>query len=122
MSGNGSQFRAFIVGGSPSDRDSLQKAFDGESAFTYMAPMEQTWTDSVSDFRVANCQVLFIGREITGGDPEAVIKQMFSAVPNAPVVIFGGPEDEEYRRRLIGFGAVDCLASGRLRPEFIIRA
>lgn len=122
MSGNGSQFRAFIVGGSPSDRDSLQKAFDGESAFTYMAPLEQKWTDSVSDFRVANCQVLFIGREITGGDPEAVIRQMFSAAPNAPVVIFGGPEDEEYRRRLIGFGAVDCLASGRLRPEFIIRA
>lgn len=122
MSGNGSQFRAFVVGGSPGDRNSLQKAFEGENAFTYMAPVEQIWTESVSDFRVANCQVLFVGREITGSDPETVIKQMFGAVPNAPVVVFGGPEDEEYRRRLIGFGAVDCLASGRLRPEFIMRA
>lgn len=122
MSGNGSQFRAFVVGGSPGDRTSLQKAFDGENAFTYMAPVDQTWTESISDFRVANCQVLFVGREITGDDPEVVIKRMFSAVPNAPVVVFGGPEDEEYRRRLIGFGAVDCLASGRLRSEFIMRA
>jgi hypothetical protein len=57
MSGNGSQFRAFVVGGSPGDRTSLQKAFDGENAFTYMAPVDQTWTESISDFRVARCSL-----------------------------------------------------------------
>jgi PAS domain S-box-containing protein len=122
MSGNGSHFRAFVVGGSENDRISLQKAFDSEKADSYMAPVEQVWTESISDFRVANCQVLFVGREITGNDPESIVKDMLNVVPGAPLIIFGGPEDEEYRRRLIGFGAVDCLASGRLRPEFVVRA
>lgn len=122
MSGNGSHFRAFVVGGSENDRISLQRAFDSESADSYMAPVEQVWTDSLSDFRVANCQVLFVGREITGNDPEPILKSMLNSIPDAPLIVFGGPEDEEYRRRLIGFGAVDCLASGRLRPEFIVRA
>ncbi len=122
MSGNGSHFRAFVVGGSENDRISLQRAFDSEKAASYMAPVTQVWTDSINDFRVANCQVLFVGREITGNDPESILKRMLSAIPDAPVIVFGGPEDEEYRRRLIGFGAVDCLASGRLRPEFVVRA
>lgn len=122
MSGNGSHFRAFVVGGSENDRISLQKAFDSEKADSYMAPVEQVWTESLSDFRVANCQVLFVGREITGNDPEPVLKDLLNVIPGAPLIIFGGPEDEEYRRRLIGFGAVDCLASGRLRPEFVVRA
>ncbi|MCC7530051.1 MAG: PAS domain-containing protein [Candidatus Melainabacteria bacterium] len=122
MSGNGSHFRAFVVGGSENDRISLQKAFDSEKADSYMAPVEQVWTDSLSDYRVANCQVLFVGREITGSDPEPVLRDMLNVIPGAPLIIFGGPEDEEYRRRLIGFGAVDCLASGRLRPEFVVRA
>jgi len=120
-SGNGN-LRAFVVGGNDKDRTSLQKAFDGESADTYLAPIDQEWTDSITDFRVANCQVLFVGREITGNDPESILKSMLQTVPEAPLIVFGGPEDEEYRRRLIGFGAIDCLASGRLRPEFIIRA
>ncbi len=122
MSGNGSHFRAFVVGGSENDRISLQRAFDSESADSYMSPVEQVWTDSISDFRVANCQVLFVGREITGNDPESILKSMMQSIPDAPLIVFGGPEDEEYRRRLIGFGAVDCLASGRLRPEFVVRA
>ncbi len=122
MSGNGSHFRAFVVGGSDNDRLCLQKAFDTENADAYMAPPEQNWTESISDFRVANCQVLFVGREITGHDPEAIIKTVLATIPDAPLVVFGGPEDEEYRRRLIGHGAIDCLASGRLRPEFVIRA
>lgn len=122
MSGNGSRFRAFVVGGSDSDRISLQKAFESENADSYMAPQDQLWTESISDFRVANCQVLFIGREITGTDPESILSSMLKRLPDAPLVIFGGPEDEEYRRRLIGYGAVDCLASGRLRPEFVWRA
>lgn len=121
-SGNGSHFRAFVVGGNDNDRNSLQKAFDIEKADSYMAPVDQEWTDSISDFRVANCQVLFVGREITGNDPESILKKMLKTVPDAPLIVFGGPEDEEYRRRLIGYGAVDCLASGRLRPEFIMRA
>lgn len=120
-SGNG-HLRAFVVGGNDNDRTSLQKAFDGESADTYMAPLDQEWTDSISDFRVANCQVLFVGREITGNDPEPILKSVLKTVPDAPLIVFGGPEDEEYRRRLIGYGAIDCLASGRLRPEFIMRA
>ncbi|MBX9948377.1 MAG: PAS domain-containing protein [Candidatus Obscuribacterales bacterium] len=120
-SGNG-HLRAFVVGGNDNDRISLQKAFDGESADTYMAPLDQEWSDSISDFRVANCQVLFVGREITGNDPEPILKSVLKTVPDAPLIVFGGPEDEEYRRRLIGYGAIDCLASGRLRPEFIMRA
>lgn len=120
-SGNG-HLRAFVVGGNDNDRTSLQKAFDAESADTYMAPLDQEWTDSISDFRVANCQVLFVGREITGNDPEPILKSVLKTVPDAPLIVFGGPEDEEYRRRLIGYGAIDCLASGRLRPEFIMRA
>lgn len=121
-SGNGSHFRAFVVGGNDNDRTNLQRAFDSEKADSYMAPVDQEWFDSISDFRVANCQVLFVGREITGNDPESILKRMLKAIPDAPLIIFGGPEDEEYRRRLIGYGAVDCLASGRLRPEFIMRA
>lgn len=120
-SGNG-HLRAFVVGGNDKDRNSLQKAFDGSSADSYMAPLDQEWTESINDFRVANCQVLFVGREITGNDPESIVKKMLQTIPNAPLVVFGGPEDEEYRRRLIGFGAVDCLASGRLHPEFVMRA
>ena len=98
MSGNGSHFRAFVVGGSESDRNSLQKAFDSEKADSYMAPAEQVWEESISDFRVANCQVLFVGREITGNDPEAILKSMLNAIPDAPLIVFGGPEDEEIGR------------------------
>lgn len=122
MAGNDSHFRAFVVGGSDHDRMSLQRVFDSQSSVSYMAPQEQLWLDAIGDFRVANCQVLFVGREITGHNPEDILSQLLNAIPHAPVIIFGGPEDEEYRRRLIGYGAVDCLASGRLHPEFVIRA
>lgn len=122
MSSNGSGFRVFVVGGSDADRQSLENSLGNDEAVCVMAPPEDVWTNAVEDCRHANCQVLFLSRETIGNSPTTALARVRVILPAMPLIVFGGPEDEDFRRRMLDLGVVDCLASGRLSPEFVVRA
>ncbi|MBC7999389.1 MAG: PAS domain-containing protein, partial [Leptolyngbya sp.] len=122
MSSNASGFRVFVVGGSDADRISLQNSLDDTETVFVMAPSTELWSNSIHDFRHANCQILFLSRDAFGNSPHIALSSLRLVLPVTPLIAFGGPEDEDFRRRLIELGVVDCLASGRLTPEFVVRA
>lgn len=122
MASNGSQIRALVVGGDAADRRTLAQAQKDTSKFELALPEFEFWTEALDRLKKESFQVLLLGREISDADPKKIIDKVKASAPSVPVILFGGPENEDLRRRMIALGAQDVLSSQKLRLEFLQRA